>query len=126
VSIGFTTYAGSVTAASDWGEAAERKLVREAIAGSWERMFHELGLGNFFVDLRPLRSDGAPEKALFERAIGVIYRPETERVSHYFQADLPRQFDGLLHYDRTRAVEPLERTATWERGELPETYPSAL
>jgi len=63
-----------------------------------------------------------------ERAIGVIYRPDTERVSHYFQASLTRQFDALLHYDRTRAVEPLERTATWEEGEVevPETYPSTL
>jgi erythromycin esterase-like protein len=57
---------------------------------------------------------------------GVIYRPETERLSHYFHAQLPRQFDAMLHYDTTRAVKPLERTAAWERGELPETYPSAL
>jgi erythromycin esterase-like protein len=61
-----------------------------------------------------------------ERAIGVIYRPHTERMSHYFRASLPRQFDVVLHYDTTRAVEPLERTGTWERSELPETYPSAL
>jgi erythromycin esterase-like protein len=61
-----------------------------------------------------------------ERAIGVIYRPETERMSHYFRARLPHQFDAMLHYDITRAVEPLERTGLWERGELPETYPSTL
>jgi erythromycin esterase-like protein len=61
-----------------------------------------------------------------ERAIGVIYRPETERMSHYFHAQLPAQFDAVLHYDTTRAVEPLERTGEWERSELPETYPTSL
>jgi erythromycin esterase-like protein len=61
-----------------------------------------------------------------ERAIGVIYRPETERASHYFEARLPEQFDAVLHFDETRAVEPLARTAGWERGEAPETYPHAV
>lgn len=50
----------------------------------------------------------------------------TERLSHYFKASLPHQFDAVLYYDTTRAVEPLERTGLWERGEPPETYPSAL
>ena len=61
-----------------------------------------------------------------ERAIGVIYRPETERMSHYFRARLPDQFDAVLHFDETRAVEPLERTAEWEAGEVPETFPFAV
>ena len=61
-----------------------------------------------------------------ERAIGVIYRPETELISHYFHARLPDQFDAVLHYDHTRAVEPLERTAEWELGEVEETFPSGL
>ena len=61
-----------------------------------------------------------------ERAIGVIYRPETERASHYFHASLPAQFDAVLHFDRTRAVEPLERTAAWQKGEVPETFPSGV
>ena len=61
-----------------------------------------------------------------ERAIGVIYRPETERLSHYFEARLADQFDALIHLDETRAVEPLERTSEWEVGELPETYPWAV
>ena len=56
----------------------------------------------------------------------MIYRPETERASHYFQASLPAQFDAVLHCDRTRAVEPLERTAAWEVGEVPETFPSGV
>ena len=63
---------------------------------------------------------------LLERAIGVIYRPETERQSHYFAAHLPRQFDAVIHIDHTRAVEPLERSAMWERGEVAETYPTGL
>ncbi len=61
-----------------------------------------------------------------ERAIGVIYRPETERASHYFHARLPAQFDAVLHFDQTRAVEPLERTAVWQKGEVPETFPSGV
>jgi erythromycin esterase-like protein len=82
---------------------------------------------------RPALSDarfGAPASVLrqrmLERAIGVIYRPDTERQSHYFWAHLPRQFDAVFHYDHTRAVEPLERTPVWERGEVAETYPTAL
>ena len=61
-----------------------------------------------------------------ERAIGVIYVPETERRSHYFHARLPEQFDYVLHFDNTRALEPLERTALWEAGEVAETFPSGL
>jgi len=61
-----------------------------------------------------------------ERAIGVIYRPDTELISHYFHARLPNQFDAILHYDDTRAVEPLERTAEWQAGEVEETFPSGL
>ena len=63
---------------------------------------------------------------LLERAIGVIYLPETERTSHYFQARLAKQFDAILHFDETRAVEPLERTSEWEAGEAPETFPSGI
>jgi erythromycin esterase-like protein len=63
---------------------------------------------------------------MLERAIGVIYRPETERASHYFQARLSPQFDAVLHFDETRAVEPLERTANWEAGEVPETFPTGI
>ncbi len=58
-----------------------------------------------------------------ERAVGVIYRPDTERLNHYFRVRLPDQFDAVLHFDETRAVEPLERTAKWEAGEVPETFP---
>lgn len=127
VLIGFTTYSGSVTAASDWDAPAERKRVRPALRGSYEALFHEAGLGNFML-LFDHGHDMAWEldEPRLERAIGVIYRPGTERVSHYFSASLSRQFDAVLHYDVTRAVEPLERTSLWDRGELPETFPSAL
>lgn len=124
--VGFTTYAGTVTAASDWDEPAERKIVRPALPGSHEAELHATGIGNFALDLRRSIDTGPLLAPRLERAIGVVYRPETERHSHYFEAVLPRQFDVVLHYDHTRAVEPLERTVLWERGEVPETYPSAL
>ena len=127
VLIGFTTYDGTVTAASRWGGPAERKQVRPALSKSYEALFHAAGHSRFFLDLREgfdaaeiARSDW------LERAIGVIYLPETERASHYFTASLPEQFDAVLHFDRTRAVEPLERSASWQKGELPETFPSAV
>lgn len=124
--LGFTTYHGTVTAASDWDAPAERKTVRPALSESYEAVFHD-GPRNFFLDLRtPSATVIALDEARLERAIGVIYRPETERMSHYFSAHLPRQFDAILHYDETRAVEPLERTGLWDRGEVPETFPSAL
>jgi erythromycin esterase-like protein len=98
------------------------------MAGSYEALFHEAGGGTDF--LLDLRSDRALADALreprLERAIGVIYKPETERWSHYFQASLSEQFDAVLHFDETRAVEPLEQTPTWETGEPPETFPSGL
>ena len=127
VSIGFTTYDGTVTAASDWDAPAERKSVRPAFRESYEALFHSVYVPNFFLNLR---DDADVASALrserLERAIGVIYRPETERVSHYFHARLPDQFDAILHYDHTRAVEPLERTVEWEKGEVEETFPSGL
>ena len=127
VLVGFTTYAGTVSAASDWDSHVERKRVRPALPGSYEALFHEAGIGNLYLDLGQRRLKPLEARRL-ERAIGVIYRPETERQSHYFEAELPRQFDAVLHYDRTRAIEPLERTPVWERGEaeIPETYPTAL
>jgi len=127
VLIGFSTYSGTVTAATEWGGPAERKRVRPALPDSYEALFHELDLGRFLV---VLRDGGAAIASLrqprLERAIGVIYRPETERLSHYFSARLPEQFDAVLHFDETRAVEPLERTTAWEKGEAPETFPSGL
>jgi erythromycin esterase-like protein len=126
VLIGFSTYQGTVTAASDWGAPAERKNVRPALEGSYEDLFHETGLPRFWIDLRGAGQIGVLQQRRIERAIGVIYRPETERLSHYFHARLPEQFDAIIHIDETRAVEPLERTSTWNEGELPETFPFKL
>ena len=125
--IGFLTFQGTVTAASDWDQPAERKVVRPALPDSYEGLLHEVGIPNLLLDLTapgPLTAELAEPR--LERAIGVIYRPETERLSHYFHASLPQQFDAALFYDATRAVEPLERTGLWEQGEVPETFPTAL
>jgi erythromycin esterase-like protein len=124
--IGFTTFAGTVSAASDWGAPVERKVVRPALAGSYEHLFHELGIDRFALTFEEPELREACRGPLLERAIGVIYRPETERRSHYFWAELPKQFDAVIHVDHTRAVEPLERSALWETGEVAETYPSGL
>jgi erythromycin esterase-like protein len=127
VLVGFTTYTGTVTAATDWDDPGERKRVRPALPDSYELGFHEIRVPRFFVDLRNgARQSALMSKPRLERAIGVIYRPETERVSHYFRADMPRQFDGVYHFDETRAVEPLEVPERWHDGEPPETYPSGL
>jgi erythromycin esterase-like protein len=127
VLVGFTTYTGTVTAASEWDGPAHRKQVRPALAGSYERLLHEVGIPRFLV---PLRTDLDLASALamprLERAIGVLYLPDTERASHYFHARLPAQFDFVVHIDETRAVEPLERNALWEAGEVAETFPSGL
>jgi erythromycin esterase-like protein len=127
VSVGFTTYEGTVTAASDWGGRAERKRVRPGLPSSWEALFHDVGVADFWLDLDRAKVDVPDfERARLERAIGVIYLPRTERRSHYFLAVMPHQFDAVIHVDRTRALEPLERTSAWDAGELPEAYPTGL
>ena len=130
VLVGLSTYTGTVTAASDWDAPAERKRVRPALKDSYEALFHEVGIPRFQISLREAsRMVSALREPRLERAIGVIYRPETERQSHYFYARLADQFDALLHFDRTRAVEPLERTPEWNMDEVPEpaeTFPFGL
>jgi erythromycin esterase-like protein len=126
--VGFTTHRGAVTASSDWDEPGRRKRVRPALEGSYEALFHDAGHDRFMLDLR---EEGKARELLrlprLERAIGVIYRPETERLSHYFHAQLAEQFDAVLHFDETTAVEPLEREPHWTAGdEPPETYPSGI
>jgi erythromycin esterase-like protein len=125
--VGFTTYTGTVTAATDWDDPGERRRVRPALPDSYELGFHHTGLSQFFVDLR----NGAGQTALLsrprlERAIGVVYRPETERISHYFRANMREQFDGVFHIDETRALEPLEKPQRWHEVEPPETFPSGI
>ena len=127
VNVGFTTYTGTVTAANDWDEPGERKQVRPALPDSYELGFHETAIPRFFL---PLRDNAARSKLLskerLERAIGVIYRPQTERISHYFRANLARQFDAVFHFDETRALQPLEIPERWHDVEPPETYPSGF
>jgi erythromycin esterase-like protein len=126
VLIGFTTSAGTVTAASEWDAPAEHKTVRPALRESYEALFHQASIPRFWLDFQKhpeLAMDLRGER--LERAIGVIYLPKTERASHYFMARLPDQFDAILHFDHTRAVEPLERTAEWE-PEVEETFPTGF
>src|SRR5215469_3110769 len=121
--VGFTSYSGEVTAASNWDEPAQRKMVRRALPNSVESLFHETGLGDFLLPLREDSIRRALAHPLLQRAIGVIYRPETERVSHYFHAHLPEQFDAVIHIDRTLALIPLETSVPWHEGEeVPETF----
>jgi len=126
VIIGFSTYIGTVTATSYWGDPPEVKQVRPALPESYEALFHETGLPQFWLNLREDNEAvaGLREPRL-ERAIGVIYAPRTERLSHYFNVRLPDQFDAVIHIDETQAVEPLDRTVE-ASDDPPETFPSAL
>jgi erythromycin esterase-like protein len=124
--VGLTTYDGRVTAASNWGDAPQRKHVRPALPGSCETLLHDVGLPRFWVTTADPVARDVLRVPRLERAIGVIYRPETERQSHYFEARLADQFDAVIHLDRTRALEPLERNVEWDRGEPPETYPTGI
>ena len=122
--IGFGTNAGTVAAASNWDGPMEIKRVVPAVAESCERIFHEFGVPNFCLDLsQALNGSEGLRKPRLERAIGVIYRPETELASHYFQAVLPKQFDEYVWFDETKAITPFE-TKTLE--EMPDTYPFGL
>lgn len=121
-SIGFTTYSGEVTAASEWDAPAQRKCVRPGLAGSYEALFHEAEHPAFFLSLHSAEIVQALQGPRLERAIGVIYLPGSERLNHYFHCHLPRQFDAVIHIDTTEALTPLERTSTWEDGEPPETW----
>jgi erythromycin esterase-like protein len=130
VLLGFSTHHGTVTAATDWDEPAQTRAVRPGLDGSFEALFHEVGPARFRLVLRGndelAQALAAPR---LQRAIGVVYRPETERQSHYFQARLPRQFDAVVHLDETRALAPLDRrgkTADADAVEPPETYPSGV
>jgi len=126
-SVGLTTYRGTVTASSNWDGPAERKRVRPALETSFECLFHQTGVPRFWLEFS---KDQQMRELLrlprLERAIGVVYQPESERRSHYQFAHLSDQFDAIIHVDRTQAVEPLEKTIHWENGEVDETYPTGL
>ena len=127
VLVGATTHHGTVSAASNWGALVERKYVRPALPGSYEAAFHDTDIPRFLLSWH--KTADTPEwlnEPRLERAIGVIYRPDTERASHYFYARLAEQFDAVLHFDETRAVQPLDAVPEWEAGEAPETFPFAV
>lgn len=119
--MGLTTNTGHVYATSEWGADVEHKWVRPALSSSYERLSYTTGLDRFFLPLTepaamPLR------ETLLERAIGVLYLPESERASHYFQASLATKFDALFHLDETQAMEPLAPPPHRHRKELPSAH----
>lgn len=113
--IGFSTYKGEVSAASNWDAPVERKTIVPGLEGSFEALFHEVKYDHFLLDTT---GHSHLERYLMiprlQRAIGVIYRPETERVSHYFFTRLPYQFDCMIHLDKTTALKPLDINQEWE------------
>lgn len=125
--IGWSTYYGSVTAAQEWGGTAMHETVRPALPSSMETLLHDAAVGEFMVRMdtadAAARELGQPR---LQRAIGVVYRPGTERQSHYFHTRAADQFDAVIHLDRTTALEPLEPTSRWSAARTPETYPTGL
>ena len=123
--IGFGTHDGTVAAASNWDAPMEIKNVRPSHPNSYEYLCHSAETARFLLPLRnaDARLIGALSKPRLERAIGVIYRPDSELASHYFQANLPQQFDEYIWFDRTQAVTPFE---TQMLKGLPDTYPFGL
>jgi erythromycin esterase-like protein len=124
--IGFGTHAGTVAAADDWDEPMKIKAINPSRPDSYERIMHESGIERFLLDLREaataeLRGALLPER--LERYIGVIYRPETERWSHYSEASLPREYDAFVWFDRTTAVTAADRRGT---SGVDDTWPSGL
>lgn len=114
--IGFSTYQGSVTAASEWDAPAECKQVNPGLEGSYEELFHHVNHSNFLLDLRNNKKlEHYLHIPRLQRAIGVIYRPETERESHYFFTRLPYQFDSVIHFDQTTAIQPLDVNPEWQK-----------
>jgi protein-L-isoaspartate(D-aspartate) O-methyltransferase len=123
--IGFGTNDGTVAAASDWDGPMEIKKVVPAMRESYEYACHEAAIPSFCLALRDIARKGLEglRKPRLERAIGVIYRPQSELASHYFQAVLPKQFDEYIWFDKTKAITPFE---TKMLEEMPDTYPFGL
>jgi erythromycin esterase-like protein len=127
--IGMTTHTGAVRCAHDWDGPAVPARVRPSLAGSWEELFHDAGVPRFYVTAAALAGVVGPHAERLLRAIGVVYRPETERRSHYYRAQLAEQFDLVIHVDTTHAVKLFDVTTPVEPLvdlELPETFPSGL
>lgn len=125
--VGLFTHSGTVAAASDWGGQLGKKNIPPSLTESYEHLFHRSEIPSFYLILRNNEQLSFLEREHLQRAIGIIYKPENERESHYFSASLNKQFDAIIHFDRTIAVSPLDRNAGWEEGEpLPDTYGSGL
>lgn len=123
--VGFTTFTGHVTAARDWDAPAEQRWVRPAHPDSVEHLFHRSGRDRFFLAMRGAVAQ-AMSPPLLQRAIGVVYRPETELASHYFRASPGAQFDAIFHVDESTAVQPFDVTGHWRQHEPADTWPSGL
>jgi erythromycin esterase-like protein/predicted phosphoribosyltransferase len=127
VLVGFCTDHGTVTAATEWDDPAQFKRVQPGLPGSCEALCHAVGIPKFQLRLDDEKLASALAAPRLQRAIGVIYRPQTERQSHYFRTVLPQQFNWLIHIDATSALVPLEAGERWHAGEEPpEAYPSGL
>jgi erythromycin esterase-like protein len=126
--IGFTTDSGTVTAASNWWDSPPQRVrLKPALQESFEAVFHQTHSPRFLLNLRPQNEAVFNLRApRLERSVGVVYRPDVERDQHYFEARLSDQFDLVIHIDETRAVEPIECTAEWDKGEVPETFPTGV
>ena len=127
--VGFGTHTGTVAAADDWGEPMQVMNVRPSHPRSYEHLAHESGVRNFLLPLRQPADSALRELLLgerLERAIGVIYRPDTELQSHYFAASLPRQFDEWIWFDESAAVTPIGEEHRGELEGLPDTFPFGL
>lgn len=120
--VGFTTYAGSVSAASRWDGPVEHFRLLPALPESYESLFHDTGIERFYLPLHVTAAQPLHD-VMQQRAVGVVYRPATERASHYYRACLTSQYDALFHVDETSAVIPLDEEQQSLRQETPETYP---
>jgi erythromycin esterase-like protein len=128
--LGFTTHDGTVECATDWDEPPMIERVRPSLPGSWEELFHATELARFFITSTALKRHVGENVRRLHRAIGVVYRPDTERRSHYYHARLADQYDVIVHLDTTRAVTPLDKQASGltsaETHEMPETFPTGI
>ena len=123
--VGFSTATGEVTAAADWDEPALRQTISPPLPGSYEALFQAVAQDDFLLDLRSDALRQSLGEARLQRAIGVVYQPQSERQSHYYHTRLPEQFDFLLHYQQTRALQPMNRNSR-ASSTLAETWPSGL
>jgi erythromycin esterase-like protein len=119
------TDSGTVTGVG-WWDSPPQRFAKPALK-SFEAVFHQTHCPRFLLNLRPQNEAVFNLRAArLERSIGVVYEPEVERDQHYFETRLSNQFDVVIHIDETRAVEPVECTAEWDKGEVPETFPTGI